>query len=273
MPWRRRVALFLAACLPLMAAAIAPASGQTAVFRDCDDCPDMVAIPGQPFAVGRFEVTAREFAGFLTATGQDAKVDCAYFDGDGWSWTAWQRDDRRLESRFGGEPAVCVNWEEARHYTRWLSEKTGQRYRLPRSAEWDIADRAGSTATYHFGDAEAELCEYGNIAARNTIVGERSTLDPAIRNTACSDRHAARTARVGSYRPNAYGIYDTIGNVREWVADCFTDAGATPCEYGTVRGGSLISSYREARSEQRTRVHRAIRSRARGFRVLRARSD
>ena len=88
-----------------------------------------------------------------------------------------------------------------------MSAETGKRYRLPTEAEWEYAARAGSTTKYHFGNDEAQLCEYGNHADSGT--------DYEWRNTACSDGESKCTAEVGQYKPNAFGLYDVNGNVYE----------------------------------------------------------
>ena len=101
-------------------------------------------------------------------------------------------------------------------YAAWLSAETGKRYRLPTEAEWEYAVRASSTTKYHFGDNEAQLCQHGNHADTST--------DYEWRNTACSDDVGERTAEVGRYRPNAFGLYDMEGNVYEWVQDCWNNS-------------------------------------------------
>ena len=108
----------------------------------------------------------------------------------------------------GARPVIRVSWNDAQDYVEWLSAQTGAEYRLPSEAEWEYAGRAGSTTTFSWGD------ELG--ANRANCYGDR-----------CGDRWEY-TAPVGSFRPNAFGLYDMHGNVWEWVADCWngTYAGA-----------------------------------------------
>lgn len=181
------------------------------VFRDCPGCPEMVAIPAvgaapdSPrstlFAISRTEVTFAQWEACGAGGGCDGRIP-----GD----VDWGRGDR---------PVIDVSWHEAQAYAQWLSQRTGQRYRLPSSAEWEIAARAGSTTTYSWGD-EDPVCD---VSAPNgaSFYG-------------CGDH---RTRPVASFRPNAWGLYDVHGNVEEWVADCAAEA----CYYREVRGGGFGS--------------------------------
>ena len=106
-------------------------------------------------------------------------------------------DDYRPEDEGWGRgrrPVINVSWKDAQAYVRWLSEKTGQPYRLPSEAEWEYAARAGTTTLYSWGD---------DIAPENANYGLRG----------------GRTTEVGTYPANP-GLYDMHGNVGEWVEDC-----------------------------------------------------
>ncbi|MCA9485199.1 MAG: SUMF1/EgtB/PvdO family nonheme iron enzyme, partial [Nitrospina sp.] len=125
-------------------------------------------------------------------------------------------------------PVVCVNWEDANAYAAWLSRKTDAHYRLPTEAEWEYLARAGSQDSFAFGDDEGRLCQYANGADRG--------LGPSWNaNRWCADGTTIGTARVGAYRPNAFGLMDTHGNVHEWVADCYHEGYADmPAETRTT---------------------------------------
>ena len=109
-----------------------------------------------------------------------------------------------------------MSWNDAQAFIAWLSEQTGESCRLPSEAEWEYAARAGTTTKYHFGNSESQLCRYGNHADTST--------DLSWRNETCSDGVSKRTATVGDYQPNSYGLYDMHGNVWEWVQDCWNDS-------------------------------------------------
>ena len=217
--------------------------------------------PGKPvhevrvasFELSKYEVTFEEYDRFIAATGRRSPQD-----------QGWGR---------GRRPVINVSWEDAVAYTEWLSAQTGKRYRLPSEAEWEYAARAGSVTKYHFGNDASQLCRYGNHADTST--------DYDWRNTACSDGVGKRTATVGSYQPNAFGLHDMFGNVGEWVQDCFnrdyqgapTDGSAWTsgkCDSRVMRGGSWSDSPGYLRAADRGR-RTSARSRGYvdGFRVAR----
>jgi formylglycine-generating enzyme required for sulfatase activity len=167
---------------------------------------------GKRFAVAKFELTWDEW---------DACVDyghCAANVPD----STWGH---------GTLPVINVTWEQAQQYVTWFSEMTGRRYRLLTEAEWEYAARAGTTTAYPWGD------EIGTGHAHCSDCGDQ--LDQK------------RTAPVGSFPANAFGLHDMNGNVWEWVEDCYekdysgapTDGTALisrPCPNRVVRGGSWI---------------------------------
>ena len=147
----------------------------------------------ESFELSKYEVTFEEYDRFTAATGRRSPKD------EGWGR--------------GRRPVVNVSWEDAVAYAEWLSAQTGEHYRLPSEAEWEYAARAGSQTRFHFGNDAAELCRYANYASR-------SVKDFPGNNEACSDGIDEGTATVGSYLPNAFGLYDMHGNVEEWLQDC-----------------------------------------------------
>ncbi|WP_423929002.1 formylglycine-generating enzyme family protein [Candidatus Palauibacter sp.] len=242
------------------------------VFSDCSGCPQMVKVPagtftvgspasergrgddegpqhsvtiGAPFAVGMYEVTFAEWDACVRAGGCDYEPDDE----------GWGRGDR---------PVTNVNWTDARTYVRWLSRHTGQEYRLPSEAEWEYAARAGSQTARYWGESQAGQCRYAN--------GDDGF-------ASCADGHEY-TAPVGSFAPNAFGLYDVIGNVAEWTQDCRnddysgapTDARAREsddCTYRVLRGGSWLNESRDRRSARRDWNNAAYRFLSFGFRVAR----
>ena len=160
----------------------------------------------------------------------------------------------------GDRPVIDVSWDDAGEYTAWLSEATGEAYRLPSEAEWEYAARAGSTARYSWGvDRGWRRANFPNSG---------------------SDWDLRRTAPVGSFTPNPWGLHDMHGNVEEWVEDCWnpdyqgapTDGTAWTtgdCELRSVRGGHWYIDSSYAASARRAARSRGLADRTRGFRVAR----
>ena len=176
-------------------------------------------------------------------------------------------------SQTGSYPVVCVNWNDAKAYVAWLSKKTGKNYRLLSEAEWEYVARAGTTTRFHFGDGETDLCGYANAADRSTSF--------FWRNKSCSDGVGAKTAEVGRYKPNKFGLHDVHGNVYEWVEDCYVDSyrGASTdgkarsstgrCGSRVLRGGSWYVKPLVLRSAYRNWYEPVDRYSNGGFRVAR----
>ena len=269
-------------------------------FRDCPTCPEMVVVPAgsyemgspaseagrnenegpvhrvtiaQPFAVGVYEVTRGEFGRFVEATGYSAESCLAYESGKlkesrSRSWRAldFQQTDQH--------PVVCVNWEDAQAYVRWLSQETGQAYRLLSEAEWEYVARAGTRTVRYWGQGSSEQCRYENGKDMAWTVGDgsRETVD-------CNDGYV-ETSLVGMYEANPFGLHDVLGNVTEWVQDCWNESysGAPSdgrawqsgdCDRRVLRGGSWGSEPRYLRSASRGRVDTGFRVIVIGFRVAR----
>jgi formylglycine-generating enzyme len=291
--------------LPLPAAEGAQAPG--AVFRDCPDCPEMVVIPAgrftmgvapgeeeleglsesfrgrsEPrrtvevasFAAGKFEVTRGQYRVFAEATGRTSD-GCFVWRGAGfekdpardWRNPGYQQDD--------SHPAVCVSWDDATAYARWLAEKTSRPYRLLSEAEWEYAARAGTTGPRFWGDDPKIACEHANGADASLRARVAGTSDWPIVN--CDDRHP-HTAPAGSYRANAFGLHDMLGNVWEWTQDCWNSdytgapVDAAPwltgeCALRAVRGGSWEDAPVGVRAAYRVGSPTVIRVYIRGFRV------
>ena len=124
-----------------------------AVFRDCDDCPEMVVQPGGALALGRFEVTVGEYLAFASATAGGAG-DC-----DGGSW----RDPGFPQTDW--HPVTCVSWDDAQAYASWLSRRTGAAYRLPTAAEWELAAAGSRPGCYEGATGRSGTCPVGSYGA------------------------------------------------------------------------------------------------------------
>ena len=185
------------------------------IFRDCPNCPEMVVLPGgfflmgappdafagreerpyhpvtiaEPFAVGRYEVTFDEWDACVAEGG----CDCYEPEDEDWGR--------------GRRPVINVSWEEAQDYLYWLGRKTGKPYRLLSEAEWEYAVRAGTNTDVLLGglrQCHLRLCERGRECLR--LWWQR-------------DEHCP----WGRFVPNPFGLFDMIGNVQEWTADCWND--------------------------------------------------
>ena len=250
----RGLALLLAVLATVAAAAAEPPSAR--VFRECPDCPELVVIPGgsfmmgsppgepgrydsegprhrvtvHSFALGRHDVTIREFRTFLEETGyQPAPCDTIL-------GLSWKSPGRGLAyppniTDPSDWPAVCVGWDDIQAYVDWLNRKVGhgEPYRLPSEAEWEYAARAGSVTSRWWGDGIGT----GNANCN----GCGSRWDNVL------------FAPVDSFGPNPFGLDDMLGNVWQWTADCWHEnyMGAPTderpwigpgCRRHVLRGGS-----------------------------------
>jgi formylglycine-generating enzyme len=196
------------------------------------------------FRLAAHDVTRAQFAAFIDATGYVAD-NCNVFDGFKWAYEAsanWRNPGFAQTDR---DPVVCVSFEDAKAYVAWYSRTTHKAYRLPSEAEWEYAARAGSVTSRYWGDDIARQCLYANGSSLE--YSKAFPQEPDVNRT-CSDRFVY-TSPVGSFRANPWGLYDMIGDVWQWTADCThknyagapTDGRAWTtgnCKYHRNRGGS-----------------------------------
>jgi len=173
-------------------------------------------------------------------------------------------------------PVIHVSAKDAMAYAEWLSAQTGQRYRLPSEAEFEYALRAGSRGRYPWGNG-APPARAGNF----TGAGDVSPSGRRWKNAFPGYTDGAwGPAPVGTYLPNRWGLHDMVGNVSEWVADCWHDsfrraprggeAWINPgCRSKVVRGGSWASAPEEMRSAWRQGSDANNTTARIGFRVVR----
>jgi formylglycine-generating enzyme required for sulfatase activity len=276
------------------------------VFRECQNCPDMVVVPAgevlmgssrseidnglaaaneapqhkvvirQPLAIGRFEVTRDQFAAFVTSSGYKAGDHCFTFEQN----NPQDRADRSFlkpgYAQDGNHPAVCVSWADAKAYVAWLSQTTSKSYRLLSEAEFEYAARAGTTSRFGVGIDPGEICKFANGADQAAKIAGLPGDAPYM---TCRDGFPF-TAPVGSLAPNAFGLYDLIGNVWEWTEDCYYGDYATAradgaahqdaaCSTRTVRGGDWFSTEASLRPAVRAKADANARHDDIGFRVAR----
>ena len=123
------------------------------VFRECDECPEMVVLPGGRLAMGRYEVTVGEYRAFVSATGGTG--DDSWRDHD-----VFPQTDRH--------PVVYVNWNDAQAYVSWLSQRTGATYRLPSEAEWGRAAEGSQAGCYRARTGNRGTCPVGTYGSTAT---------------------------------------------------------------------------------------------------------
>ncbi len=191
------------------------------------------------FAIGRYPVTFSNYDLFAAETGRELPYD------EGWGR--------------GIRPVINVSFHDALAYCEWLSEQTGREYRLPSEAEWEYAARGGAATAYWWGDKlghDHTVCE---------SCGSRWDDD--------------RTAPVGHFKPNPFGLHDMLGNTWEWCPDHWHDNYEGAPTDGSVwtadnsekprvlRGGSWLNNPVSVRSAVRSNFHPHMKVNIIGFRV------
>jgi formylglycine-generating enzyme required for sulfatase activity len=229
-----------------------------ASFRECaKDCPEMIVIPAGKFMMGspatergRYDDEGPQHEVTIARPLAVSKFEVTFADWD--ACTAVGECHLANDYGFGRgtRPVINVSWDDAQKYVTWLSKMTGQPYRLLTEAEWEYAARAGTRTAYYWGN---EISEGWDIR---------------------------KTSPVGSFKPNAFGLYDMAGNVWQWVQDCYhidyngapTDGSAWTsgnCDRLVVRGGAWNRSPRPVRLAARVGHGSPSRIGNIGFRVAR----
>ncbi len=274
-----------------------PAAG--AVIRDCPTCPALTVLPAgrfrqgseavadgsapfekplhwvaiaQAFAMSTNAVTVDEFRAFISMTGRDMR-GCDIYDGE------WRpKPENNWENpgfvQTGSHPVTCASWEDAQAYAGWLSAKTGHRYRLPSASEWEYAARAGGAAVQPWDSSGAGACANANVADASA-----AREFPGWTVFTCDDGYV-NTAPVGSFKSNAFGLNDMLGNVFQWTEDCWhTDYIGAPvdgrartdgdCSQRELRGGSWFSTPAYVRANYRNHFAANYRTSSVGIRLVR----
>jgi formylglycine-generating enzyme required for sulfatase activity len=252
----------------------------TAMADDDEMPPHRVRIT-RGFYLGQNEVTQGQFARFA----EDAVWE-TQAEREGWSY-AWKNGSFQIVSgacffRVGfpqadDHPVVCVSWDDAVEFCRWLGHREGRRYRLPSEAEWEYACRAGGQTAYQWGDAPGDGAGWCNVADPTAKEEFSKVASPSVLFP-WSDGYTF-TAPVGRFRPNAFGLYDMHGNVLEFCSDWYGQdyyevgpkidpAGPVRGEFRVLRGGDWSSYPKGCRAAKRYRDRPSIRCSNLGFRVV-----
>jgi formylglycine-generating enzyme required for sulfatase activity/tRNA A-37 threonylcarbamoyl transferase component Bud32 len=221
------------------------------------------------YFLGKYEVTRRQFAVFVKATGYKTDANKAGTargcPPNEWEWTDilglnWQNVNF---PQTDDDPVVCISWNDANAFCEWATKRTGRMVRLPTEAEWEYACRAGTKTKWSFGDEESAMWEYAWYD-KNTLRLERPL------------RPLARTHPVGQKKPNPWGFYDMSGNAWEWcqdwaapylAADAVDPTGPSTGQKRILRGGDWHSDANFARSCHRGHKPPSDSDTSDGFRV------
>ena len=225
--------------------------------RDDDETQHTVSV-GE-FWLAETEVTQAQFSQFVRDSGhrpQSESMGCWWYTGSKWEESKSRNWRSPGFSQLDSQPVVCVSWNDAVAYAKWLSRKTGKRFRLPTEAEWEYAARAGTTTARYWGES----------IGRNNANCRK-----------CGSRwDNQQTAPAGSFQPNAFGLHDMLGNVYEWTCSAYKksyDGSEQECSvsagYYSLRGGSWDFTPGRVRAASRYDGYPAGRYFTIGFRLAR----
>jgi len=258
-------------------------SPETEGGRNQDEVQHEVTI-SKPFFMGVTHVTVDQFAAFVKDSGykteaekhgwvlgfeiRDGKPGSKVVDGASWR-------NPCFDGQKGDHPVVQVYWNDAKAFCDWLSKKSGKTVLLPTEAQWEYACRAGTKTAYPWGDKPDAGKGWANAADQS--LQKKFPNAPAWMNFFSWDDGFVFTAPVGSFKPNAFGLYDMIGNAGQWCADRYgkykegaaTDpTGADTGDRRVVRGGSWDGGPSVCRSAYRMNYFSPVGLGGYGFRVV-----
>ena len=254
-PWQVAVTLVKPPRLPFQAAS------PYEVFRECEQCPEMINLPSGTFTMGsNDDPTEKPAHQINVAAFALGRLPVTIGE---WKQCVAAKACNYEPSGDDDMPVYNVSWNDAQQYVTWLSTITNSRYRLPTEAEWEYAARGGTTTKYWWGDHVA--------AGMANCKGCGEAPDPRL------------PMKAGSFAPNPFGLHDMAGGVTQWVSDCWHKnyAGApkdgsawdTPtCQERVLRGGSWRNDSSDSRASSRDRYDAGVRYQTHGLRVARSRA-
>lgn len=260
------IGLYFLVIISVFAEGLAKSTG---MFKDCEDCPEMVMIPLKTFAVGKFEITRAQFAVFVSESGHDVGNECSTHENGIWK----DRPRRSYRNpgfpQDGTHPVVCVNWYDAKAYVKWLNTKVkGEPYRLLSDSEWNHVAGAKSKQVSKLGRVKKDVCDE---AKRLEKTGKKANRK-SIQNVCLYG--FIFTNPVGGGVKNDFGLYDMQGNVWEWVDNCWHKSAdgkeKKDCALRVLRGASWGFYPAVLRSADRTRNFVDYRFSLNGFRVAKS---
>ena len=273
-------------------------------FKDCETCPEMTVIPSgkamigvEPYeanrkrgdadlrevnikyalAVAKTETTRAQYREFMEESGHEMLTNgcntwgrnriLGYVKNHRWDQPGYPQSETH--------PVVCVSYDDATAYTKWLAEKTSKQYRLLSSTEFEYATRARTRGPWFWGSKNADACKYANVG--DGLIRRNFTHAPVFN---CEDKYEY-TAPVGSFDPNPWGLHDMLGNVWEWTQDCLHRDQSNPpldgrpwlaedggeCDRRIPRGGSWVSGTDWVRAGAQAGDRAEYHSQLLGFRV------
>jgi formylglycine-generating enzyme required for sulfatase activity len=241
-------------------------------FQDCAACPKMIVVSSGEFLMGSEPTESRrdDDEGPVRRVEIEKAFAVGVYEVTFDEWLQCVNDSgcndyvpNEVDWGKGRHPVFDVSWSDAKAYVTWLSMKTGGSYRLLTESEWEYISRAGTTTPYWWGDKLKQgvaVCDGCNRALGNNL----------------------KTMPVGSFPANPFGLYDTQGNVWEWVEDCWSEnynehapssASWVPddkCKRRVLRGGSWSTGANQLRSANRSwkgPTYRGPKDHGKGFRV------
>jgi formylglycine-generating enzyme required for sulfatase activity/serine/threonine protein kinase/Leucine-rich repeat (LRR) protein len=171
------------------------------------------------FYLGQFEVTRGQFAEFVRAKRYKSEAERNAQSVAGWRAVFnWHNEAGQDDTH----PVVSVTWNDATAFCAWLSHQEGATYRLPTEAEWEYACRAGTEGLFYFGDDPEQITQFENVADATFTANARQERHVDLPSVKSSDGWL-QTSPVGRFRPNPFGLYDMLGNAREWCGDWFAE--------------------------------------------------